>query len=113
MTNYEITDTFVNVLGYQGRLLSQSKSGYSASYRNNLVFFNANIFDARAQKVWYGDVDLTADAKTLQSIADNLGEPFYVTRESPWRWNETTVNALEDEAKADEQSSVVKISPSV
>ena len=39
----KITDTFVNVLGYQGRLLSQSKSGYSASYRNNLVFFNANI----------------------------------------------------------------------
>lgn len=111
MADERITELLVGALGMCGRLLSQSKSSYSIKHPHNRVFFNANVLDARAQKVWYGDVDLTADASVLQSIADALGEPFYVARETPWRWNETDIEALEAEVATGERSSVVKISP--
>ena len=90
-----IESVFERQLGMPGRLLSGSKSGYSSDHPVNVVFFNANVFDCRGKKVWYGDVDLTADAQTLQTIASCLDEPFYVTRESPFRWESCMVKDLQ------------------
>ena len=85
---------FTTRLGYLGRLLSASKSRYSSNHPHSVVFFNANVFDERGAKVWFGDVDTTLEMQTLQSIADEIDEAFYVTREQPWRWETDEVELV-------------------
>jgi hypothetical protein len=72
-------------------MLSGSKSDYKIKYPNHVVFFNACIFDScpapANSHIWYGDIDLTLDSEHLQKIADMTGKTFYVTQETPCRWN--------------------------
>lgn len=85
-------------LGWCGRLLSWSKSEYRKEHPTHRVFYNANVYtivDGTAIKLWYGDVDLTADQSTLQALVDELGKSIYITFEQPYRFEEVTVERLE------------------
>jgi hypothetical protein len=49
------------------------------------VWRHADVFALRAGYVWHGDVDLVVDTPVLRALADELGEPLYVLRESVQR----------------------------
>ena len=38
----------------EGRMISASKSGYMKRHPDNLVLFNANVFDEDNKKIWWG-----------------------------------------------------------
>jgi hypothetical protein len=72
-------------LGFPGRMISGSKSGYHKNYPNNLVIFNANVCTDR-NKIWYGDLDLTLDKEKLSLLAVALGQDLYVLYEMDGRF---------------------------
>jgi hypothetical protein len=74
------------VLGYAGRMMSGSKSGYSKTNPANVPVFNGNVVTEKLGKVWYGDLDLTLDGEKLQALAVALGEKVYVLREMAARF---------------------------
>ena len=69
----------------EGRLLSDSKSGYAIKHPKNVVAFNANICTRSKGRIWNGDLDVTADEAKLKTLATTLGEELYVLRESAVR----------------------------
>jgi hypothetical protein len=71
-----------DVVGLHGRQLSGSKTAKPG----HTVFWNACIFNAKGEQIWYGDIDLTTESDKLQEAA-NLFGTLYVTRESPFRWD--------------------------
>lgn len=107
-------DIAVKHLGHNGCMVSGSKSGYMNSHPKNVVFFNANVYNHEAIKIWYGDLDLTKSRAKLQELAKALGETIYVTREMPFRFEEATVERLEMEAAVkarEDYPAVVKFTP--
>ena len=72
-------------LGFPGRMISGSKSGYHKNYPNNLVIFNADVCTDR-NKIWYGDLDLTLDKEKLSLLAVALGQDLYVLYEMDGRF---------------------------
>jgi len=64
-----------------GRQLPES-SEYRRHHPRSIVWRHADVFAANAGYVWHGDVDLALDEPVLRVIADELGEPLYVLRES-------------------------------
>lgn len=71
-----------------------SKTAYRDEHPDDLVYFNACIFDGhrlspwarlRAKQLWFGDLNLTLEAHKLQELADRIG-PFVVTPETPYRF---------------------------
>jgi hypothetical protein len=81
-------------LGYNGRMISGSKSGYCRTYPENVAIFNANLVtkhEGRYVKVWHGDLDLTKDAEKLLKLSELSEKSFYVLREMAARFeNEET-----------------------
>ena len=73
------------MLGFPGRLLHYSKSGYRDLYPENFVIFNANLC-TKSEKIWYGDIDLTLDKNNLLRLAKELGEDLYVLYEMDGRF---------------------------
>jgi hypothetical protein len=61
------------VLGYSGRMVSGSKSGYRKEKPNNFVIFNSNLC-TKSKKIWYGDLDLTEDYAKLVFLAKELDQ---------------------------------------
>jgi len=72
-------------LGFPGRMISGSKSGYHKNYPNHLVIFNANVCTDK-NKIWYGDLDLTLDKDKLSSLAVALDQDMYVLYEMDGRF---------------------------
>lgn len=104
-------DVAVKHLGHHGTMISGSKSGYLHSHPKSEVFFNANLYNAEAIKIWFGDVDITKSRTKLQELAKALGGPIYLTREQPWRWDmDMTVEKLEAGMKG-EYPDVYKFTP--
>ena len=60
-------------LGPPGRMISASKSGYCRRHPDHLVVWNGNLL-VDGRKVWWGDLDLTADEPTLRRRARHVGE---------------------------------------
>jgi len=79
-----------------GRMLSGSKSGYSKQFPDNIVVFNANIVTGERKKIWYGDLDLTADAKELIKFAKEYGETLYVLWEKDGRFGNEANPKIEE-----------------
>lgn len=107
-------DIAVKHLGHNGCMLSGSKSSYLHANPKNVVFFNANLYNAEGIKIWYGDLDITKSRAKLQELAKTLGETLYVTREMPFRFEKVTVARLEREATVkarEDYPAVVKITP--
>ena len=62
-------------LGMSGRMVSLSKTLGPAT-----AIYNANIFDAKAKRIWYGDIVIGRDRENLLVLADQLG-PLYILSE--------------------------------
>lgn len=77
---------FVNEGLNLGRMISFSKSGYREKYPDNEVYFNCNIFVLGEGKVWYGDIDVTKDRDSLESISREIGKDLYILREMDGRF---------------------------
>jgi|688.fasta_scaffold80382_6 hypothetical protein len=98
MKNIEITQIVERVLGYSGRMISGSKSGYRKVYPENVPVFNANLVieDAgKHVKVWHGDVDLTVDAEKLLKASEKTGKKLYVLYEMDARFDREEDPAIE------------------
>lgn len=93
------SQTIQEKLGYMGRMISGSKSGYCKMYPDREPIFNANIVTSEG-KVWYGDLDLVSDKDALQSIANALNEDVCVLREMDARFGseEDSVETLKSRA---------------
>jgi len=87
----QFKDEVYAFLGPQGALLSGSKSGYRKSNPTNIVVFNANIFFVHekvekrffglfkkttyaAEKIWWGDFDLTKNWRSIKNLAQATGK---------------------------------------
>jgi hypothetical protein len=72
-------------LGLPGRMVSGSKSSYRRRHPSRLVAFNANLL-IEGEKVWWGDIDVTADEKALVAIAGSLDADVRVLYELDGRF---------------------------
>ena len=84
-------------VGYNGRLLNMDKR----CPKGHVCVWNANIV-VDGLKVWYGDLDLTADEASLQAVADEIKEPLYILYEMDGRFDN------EGEPKVDNAIKVFK-----
>jgi len=66
----------------------------------NVVYFNANIFTLSEGKIWWGDLDLTAEGETLKSIASSMGEDLFILREMDGRFENESLPQGEIISKA-------------
>ena len=86
----DITDLLNEDLGYCGRMISGSKSGYTRNNPEGCPIFNANIVaekDDKFFKVWYGDLDLSKDFSVISKVAKQLDSTkLYVLREMDARF---------------------------
>lgn len=75
----------IEVLGWPGRMVSQSKSSFRERHPDHVAVFNANVC-VEAGKIWFGDLDLTADEPVLLELASQLGERIFVLYEMDGRF---------------------------
>lgn len=87
-------------LGYCGRMISGSKSGFRSAYPDHVPIFNANVFileDGKPVKVWHGDLDLTVDESRLVQIAIVCEQALTVLHENDGRfWGRDREPLLDD-----------------
>ncbi|CAB4159457.1 hypothetical protein UFOVP699_193 [uncultured Caudovirales phage] len=76
------------ILGFNGKMISGSKSGYCRSNPDNLAVFNSNVIAMtdKPTKIWYGDLDLTKSLEDLKRLADEIGVEIRVLRETDARF---------------------------
>lgn len=86
------------LIGWPGRMISGSKSGYRRLHPGNIVVFNANLCTDEG-KFWHGDLDVTLNGKNLQKLADRIGQRVYVLSEMDARF-EREHNPAFDQALA-------------
>lgn len=75
-----ISRTAMELLGIPDRMLYRSKSMAKPT-----TIFNANLYDAKADKIWYGDLEIERDAEALLKLSDVSG-PIYVLWERDGRF---------------------------
>lgn len=81
-----------SILGIKGRMVGGSKSIYSYDNPDNYVIFNANVYTIK-EKIWYGDLDITLDAKKLFELSTKLNDVLYIFYEMDGRFdNENKVD---------------------
>ena len=73
---------------HDGRMIGGSKMDYHNEHRDDLIVFNANVLMPGYGKVWYGDLNLTEDYKTLKKISDSLNTTLYILWEMDGRFGE-------------------------
>jgi hypothetical protein len=73
----------------EGRMISASKTGYISKHPTHLVAFNANVLTRSKGRIWHGDLDVTADAAELKTLAAEVGEELYILRESTMHHTDT------------------------
>jgi hypothetical protein len=74
-----------SILGANGKMISNSKSGYRERNPENLSIFNANIC-TKNEKIWWGDMDVTKDQNLIGDLAYILNEDLYVLYEMDGRF---------------------------
>jgi len=99
--------TVGRILGLPGRLLGSSKLAYLKQHPDNRVFFNANLYDSEGTKIWFGDVDLTAEEGKLRKVAKTLEEAIFITREQPWRFENVTLERLTEAVGKDDVARIM------
>jgi hypothetical protein len=75
-----ILSTADKLLGMCGRMLYTSKS-----MKQPTTIFNANIFNAKAKKIWFGDIEIERDKEALLKLSRKLG-PLYILWEMDGRF---------------------------
>ncbi len=89
-----IKQTIKEILGPEGRIITMSKSSYTAKNPSNLVVYNANMC-LGDKKVWYGDIDISISREELQSIAKVLNGEVSVLREMDGRFENDSAPLLD------------------
>jgi hypothetical protein len=93
-----------SILGFEGKMISFSKSGYRQENPENLVIFNSNIIQKTEkgyEKIWYGDLDITLDYEKLVRISEWLDTEIFVLYEMDARFDrESDPNVLNFVASA-------------
>jgi hypothetical protein len=75
-----------SILGYNGKLISMSKTLYRNKYPDNLVIFNSNICTKEDGKIWYGDIDITISKNELIELSKKLNKTIYILYEMDGRF---------------------------
>jgi hypothetical protein len=57
----------------------------SKSMKKPTTIFNANIFNSRAKKIWFGDIEIERDEEALLKLYRRLG-PLYILYEIDGRF---------------------------
>jgi hypothetical protein len=85
---------------YDARMIGGAKWEYTEQHPDDLIVFNANVLMPGYGKVWYGDLNLSEDYKTLKKIAESLNTDLYVLWEMDARFGEEMkpLNELLDKA---------------
>jgi hypothetical protein len=82
----KISRTAIELIGFPGRMLYRSKS-----MRQPTTIFNANIFNSRARKIWFGDLEIERDKEALLKLSQKIG-PVYILYEMDGRFLEHIPN---------------------
>ncbi len=90
MSVMEIQKHFSAYGFYDARMLESHKWEYTEEHQDDLIVFNANVLMPGYGKVWFGDLNLTEDYKTLKKISDSLNTTFYILWEMDARFGEET-----------------------
>jgi hypothetical protein len=77
-----ISKDAVDILGLPDRMLYRSKS-----LGKPTTIFNANIYNAEAVKIWYGDLEIERDKDALTELSNRKG-PLYILWERDGRFLE-------------------------
>jgi hypothetical protein len=78
-------DDLRQTLGWDGRMISWSKSGYRERHLDHVAIFNANV-SLEQGKIWHGDVDLTLDEQKLHAFSERIGETVFLLYEMDGRF---------------------------
>ena len=65
-----------------GRMMGGTKTGP----KDHVCVWNANILTRKRGKIWFGDLDITADGKRLKAFAAEVGEPLVILKEMDCRF---------------------------
>lgn len=82
---------------FRGYMLSGSKSIYRDKFPDHTIYFNACIFNEELEQIWWGDIDYTLDKNKLHEVANEFNITFYITRESPYRFDGLTQNNIKED----------------
>lgn len=76
------------ILGWNGAMISGSKSGYIQRNPKNMAIFNSNVIamGSQPEKIWYGDLDVTMSLEKLKTLAETIGTEVRVLREMDARF---------------------------
>jgi hypothetical protein len=75
----------IEVLGAEGKMISNSKSGYTRRNPGNMAIFNGCVC-AGPYVIWWGDLDITLESEKLKKLAELIGGEVYVLYEYQGRW---------------------------
>lgn len=120
MVNTNFNEEVYAFLGPTDAMLSGSKSAYRKQYPKNIVLFNANICflhekatkkrggivfktETYAEKIWWGDFDLSHTATALNNLAEATGHTVILLSEFDARF--------EHEDKPRWQEFIYKVTP--
>ncbi len=90
MSVREIQQHFSAFEFHDARMIAGHKWDYTKEHIDDLIIFNANVLMPEFGKVWYGDLNLTEDYKTLKKIAESLNTTLYILWEMDGRFGEET-----------------------
>ena len=88
MSVREIQQHFSAFGFHDARMIAGHKWDYTEEHEGDLVIFNANVLMPNYGKVWFGDLNLTEDYKTLKKIAESLNTTLYILWEMDARFGE-------------------------
>lgn len=77
-----ISKLAVELLGYPDRMLYRSKGRGKPT-----TIFNANVYNSKAEKIWYGDLEIERDLKALIELSGRMGS-IYILWEMDGRFLE-------------------------
>jgi hypothetical protein len=97
----------MNEFPHQGRIISLNKRGP----KGHVCVFNGNICAKSKGKLWYGDLDLTADADILKKYAASVGEDIYILREMDARFMNENAPRYENAVAVIRSDGTIDISP--
>jgi hypothetical protein len=92
-----VQDKVFSILGYPGKMISGSKSGYCKRFPDNFAIFNANVC-AGKNKIWHGDIDLTKSKDDLLRLASELNEQIFILYEMDGRFENEKSPRIENYA---------------
>jgi hypothetical protein len=88
-------EAILETLGFPGRMISASKTGFVKQHPTHMPVFNANVC-LNDGKIWWGDLDLTVDEPKLVEFAALIGETVYVLSELSARFTNEARPLLEE-----------------